>query len=150
MGNFKPGEIGFRMKPEDYGITKYKFNSDGTLDVFESVNLSYKNLKELPFKFGKVDGYFDCWENNLTSLKGSPKIVKGNFYCDNNNLTSFKYTPEEVNGDFYCNGVNLKSIEGLNLNGISGTIYVYHNPNLKLSEKEQLWVNLNPGKLVLK
>jgi len=95
------------MKPEDFGIRKYKFNDDGTLDVFESVFLGQKNLTELPFNFGKVEGRFFCSHNYLTSLKG------------------------------------------LNLNGISGKIYVYHNPNLKLTEKEKLWVTLNPGKIVL-
>ena len=170
MGNFKPGEIGFRMKPEDFGIRKYKFRPDGTLDVFESVFLYNQNLTKLPFKFGKIDGDFNCSYNKLTSLKGtpeevdgdfgcsrnnlinlkySPKIVNGWFDCSRNNLTNLKNVPEIINGDFYCIGINLTSLKGLNLDGITGEIYVTNNPDLKLTEKEQLWVTLNPGRLVL-
>jgi len=116
------------IKPENYGIEKYKFRSDGTLDVFQNVDLENKNLEELPFKFGKIDGDFDCSWNKLTSLEGAPKIVNGNFFCQYNKLTS---------------------LEGLNLDGIVGKIYIYGNPNLKLTEKEELWMTLNPGRLIL-
>jgi len=159
------------MKPEDFGIGKYKFNSDGTLDVFQDVKLYYKNLIKLPFEFGKIDGNFDCSSNNLTSLKGAPKIVNGNFdchwnklkylksaleivngeyNCSHNNLTSLEGAPEEVNGDFWCSFNQLKSLKGLNLDNISGEVYVHRNINLKLTEKEKLWATLNPGRLILK
>ena len=39
------------------------------------------------------EGSFDCRNNNLTSLEGSPKIVKGDFYCANNKLTSLEGIP---------------------------------------------------------
>jgi len=138
------------MKPEDFGITNYKFIPDGTLDVFQDVNLSRKNLTKLPFKFGKIDGYFLCYFNKLTSLKGAPEIVMGNFDCSYNKLKSIKYAPKVVNGNFNLTWNKLKSLEGLNLNGITGKIRLKFSPNLKLTEKEELWVNLNPGKLVLK
>jgi len=96
------------MKPEDFDITKYKFNPDGILDVFEDIDLEDKHLTELPFNFGKVEGRFFCSHNYLTSLKG------------------------------------------LNLNEITGKIYAYDHPDLKLTEKEQLWATLNPGRLILK
>jgi len=136
------------MKPEDFGIGKYKFRLDGTLDVFQDVNLIGFNLKELPFKFGKIDGDFNCYGNKLTSLTGAPEIVDGDFICHWNNLKDLKYSPKIVNGDFVCNINNLKSLEDLDLNGITGKIYTYENFNLKLTEKEQLWMSLNPDKLV--
>ena len=135
------------MKPEDYGIKNYKFNPDGTLDVFQNVYMDSKHLKELPFKFGKVDGYFSCSNNKLISLKGAPRIVNGDFYCDDNNLKSFKGIPEIVNGDVNCTNNNLKSLDGLNFDGIYGKIFIFGNPNLKLTEKEEFWIILNPGKL---
>ena len=158
------------MKPENFDIINYKFRPDGTLDVFESVFLLHKNLIELPFKFGEVDGDFNCSFNLLTSLKGAPKIVKGNFYCSDNKLTSLKDTPETIYGNFWCGwnnltnfknfpniikknfsgqNVKLKSLEGLNLNKINGKIDLKYNPNLKLTEKEKLWATLNPGRLIL-
>jgi len=117
------------MKPEDFGITKYKFNPDGTLDVFQDVNLIGMNLIELPFNFGKIDGYFMCGGNKFKNLKGAPYEVSGDFYCENNN--------------------KLTSLYGLNLNGISGKIYLYGALNLKLTEKEQLWMTFNPWRLML-
>ena len=136
------------MKPEDFGITKYKFRPDGTLDVFENVYMEGENLKELPFNFGRVNGYFKCGYNRLKTLKGAPKVVNGYFSCFDNRLESLKYSPKIVNGSFNCSYNNLTSLKGLNLDGVSGDIYVYDNPNLKLSEKEQLWMTLNPGRLV--
>ena len=125
---FKIVEEVKKVKPEDFGIMNYKFRPDGTLDVFKNVNLEQKNLTELPFKFGKVDGDFWCQNNNLKSLKGCPKII---------------------NGDFYCYHNNLKSLKGLNLDGISGEIDLEYNTDLKLTERQKLWATLNPGRLIL-
>jgi len=59
-------------------------NKDGTYDVNSSVDLRGANLTELPMKFGKVNGFFDCAYNNLTSLDRCPKEVRGDFYCHHN------------------------------------------------------------------
>jgi len=150
--------------PEEFGITNYRFNHDGTLDVFEDVFLHYKDLTELPFKFGKIFGKFNCSWNNLTSLKGCPEIVNGDFWCSNNNLKDLKYSPKIVNGYFWCSNNNLKdlkyvteiingdfwainnnlkSLNGLNLDGIIGKIHVDDNPDLKLTKKIKLWMDEN-------
>ena len=50
-----------------------------------------------------VAGYFDCANNQLTSLEGAPDTVAGYFDCYNNNLTSLEGAPETVGGDFNCN-----------------------------------------------
>jgi len=181
-----------KVKPENFGITNYRFNSDGTLDVFENVYLDNMRLKELPFNFGqiignfscyhneltslkgapnKVDGNFDCSENQfknlkyapekingwfdcndtgLTSLEGSPKIINGYFNCNHNELKTLEGAPEIINGSFWCNWNKLTTLEGLNLDSVFETIEAYNNPNLKLTEKEELWATLNPGRLILK
>jgi hypothetical protein len=69
-------------------IENYNINVDGTVDVDGDVNLNNKKLKELPIKFGKVTGDFDCFDNNLTTLKGGPKEVGGGFFCSYNKLTT--------------------------------------------------------------
>jgi hypothetical protein len=38
-------------------------------------------------------GNFDCYDNELTSLKGAPRSVGGNFYCNDNKK---QFTEEEV------------------------------------------------------
>ncbi len=62
-----------------YGIENYTINTDGSIDVDENVNLHNIGLEKLPIKFNKVNGYFDCSENELTSLGGSPVEVNGEF-----------------------------------------------------------------------
>ena len=47
-----------------------------------------------------VHGYFDCRNNELTSLAGGPQEVRGNFVCYNNELTSLAGGPQEVHGYF--------------------------------------------------
>ena len=84
-----------------YNIRNYTINEDGSIDVDGNVDLSNRNLTELPLTFGRVTSHFNCSYNKLTTLKGSPKYVGYNFYCDNNELTSLEYSPEEVKGDFY-------------------------------------------------
>jgi hypothetical protein len=101
-----------KIKPEDFGITKYKYIKDGFLDVFEDVDLSDKGLTTIPFNFGHVHGNFNCSSSSLTSLKGSPRIVEGTFDCSNNRLTSLKDGPETVKGNYLCYESNLKSLIG--------------------------------------
>jgi hypothetical protein len=59
-----------------------------------------------------VEGNFDCWGNQLTSLEGAPRIVTGNFYCSNNQLTSLEGAPQTVTGDFGCAVNQLTSLDG--------------------------------------
>ena len=40
-----------------------------------------------------INGSFYCYDNKLTSLEGSPEIVKGNFTCSRNKK---KFTKDEV------------------------------------------------------
>ena len=56
---------------DEMGVINYVINKDLTVDVKGDVNLSYKNLKELPVQFGKVKGNFFCSNNQLKSLKGA-------------------------------------------------------------------------------
>jgi hypothetical protein len=95
-----------------YNITNWTLNPDGTVDVDGDVYLSLKGLSKLPLKFGRVTGYFDCSDNQLTSLEGCPTQIGGGFYCYYNNLTSLEGCPTEIGGDFYCSDNNLTSLKG--------------------------------------
>ena len=100
---------------EEMGIQNYTINSKGEIDVNGYVDLSRKNFKELPYKFGKVEGFFDVGDNqNLISLKNCPTYVKNYMRCNHcHNLYSLKGCPQEVGWAFYCNGnINIKSLEG--------------------------------------
>ena len=83
-----------------YGIDNYTINADGSIDVTGDVDLSGKNLKQLPLTFRKVTGYFSCSNNQLTTLTGGPERVGGYFNCINNKLTN-NYCDTEILGGFY-------------------------------------------------
>ncbi len=81
---------------DQYGISNYSINEDMSVSVDGDVFLYKMDLIEIPIKFKKVSGYFDCSCNGLTSLINSPIEVLGSFNCGNNNLRSLKHCPEYV------------------------------------------------------
>ena len=96
----------------NYDIINYTINEDGSIDVDGDVYLDHKYLDRLPLKFNKVTGNFKCYDNELTSLEGSPKEVGENFSCSDNKLTDLKGSPKEIGGNFDCSHNNLTSLEG--------------------------------------
>lgn len=62
--------------PEDFGIFVYNWQF-GRLNVYQSVDLSNKNLKDLPFLFGEVSGDFSIANNEL----GDDQISKLPLKC---------------------------------------------------------------------
>ena len=90
---------------EEMGIKNYTINSQGEIDVEEGVDLGSKYFKELPYKFGKVNGHFSLSHNeNLISLKNCPYSTFG-FSCSYcSQLDSLEGCPKEVKSYFYCGG----------------------------------------------
>jgi len=88
-----------------------ELDSDGLWSTVGTVNLSDCGLSQLPLKFGVV-GYFYCNNNQLTSLKGAPKIVRSDFYCQSNRLTSLEFFPTTV-GSLDCSNNQLTSLKGI-------------------------------------
>ena len=101
---------------DEMGIENYTINSQGEIDVDGDVDLVDKDFKELPHKFGIVNGFFNirgC--NNLTSLKNCPNQVNGDkFSCkDCNNLKTMIGCPSYIKGSLLCNWCKkLISLEG--------------------------------------
>jgi hypothetical protein len=123
INNIKNVEIAFKYHKDlfvgDYKIkTLYNItgditiNQNGELDVVGDVELGYKNLYEIPIKFGRIDGNFDVSRNNLTTLKNAPSYVSGGFYCTYNNLTSLEYAPSYIGRVFQFEYNKLTSLEG--------------------------------------
>jgi hypothetical protein len=69
-----------------------------------NLNLQDLNLTVLPemLKDITVDGDFYCGNNNLTTLKNSPKTVGGSFGCSSNKLISLEGAPKFVGENFMC------------------------------------------------
>jgi hypothetical protein len=92
-----------------YKKVKYTLNTDNSIDVEGNVVISSLNLTEMPVKFGKVSGDFNCSVNKLTSLEHCP-VVTGNFNCSDNLLTSLEHAPITVTGYFDCSINKLTSL----------------------------------------
>jgi hypothetical protein len=110
-----------------YDIKGYSINTERVVDVYDNPNKAYKivnggimlnqkNLNSIPIRFGFVDGYFSCYDNNLKSLEGCPEYVGGMFSCAFNKLTTLEFCPEYVGGGFFCHKNNLISLEGAPFN----------------------------------
>lgn len=85
----------------------------GLVDVggnFKCDNQGITDLKGV--RFGRIYGYFNCAENELRSLDGSPRSVGTTFFCNNNQLTSLEGGPLRVGGSYYCSNNKLTSLEG--------------------------------------
>src|SRR5574344_2983561 len=95
-----------------YNIINYTINSDNSVDVDGDADFWDKKLESIPLNFNIVNGYFECGDNHLTSLKGCPVRVGDYFYCYSNKLTSLKYSPQYVeNGNFYCSMNKIESLQ---------------------------------------
>ena len=109
-----------KMEIENYSLR------DDLVDVEGDVDLSGRNLEVIPVQFGIVKGHFNCWDNKLESLEGSPKTVGGHFSCFGNKLESLEGCPEIVESDFYCYENKLKSLEG-SPQTVGGDFYCHRN-----------------------
>ena len=114
---------------EKYKIENYTINLDGSIDVDGRVWLSNKGLTELPLTFNKVTGLFGCIDNQLTTLKGSPRWVGGDFTCSNNELNSLEFSPDYVGGDFYCRDNDLTDLVG-SPKEVGGRFHCFNNERL--------------------
>ena len=109
-----------------YSLSDYTINSNRTVDVGGNVSFNRCNLTKLPLKFNYVSGVFNCANNRLTTLDGSPRKVGYIFYCYDNELTSFEGGPNTVLDNYHCQNNDIRDFTGYptNLDG-----YVYTNSN---------------------
>jgi hypothetical protein len=105
-----------------YAIKNYTINDDMSIDVNDNVYLENMlgSMTELPLKFNRVYGYFNCNRNNLRTLKGSPKYVGGSFDCSYNRLYSLEYSPIHVEDYWSRENNHITSLEGLENTHIQG------------------------------
>ena len=131
-----------------YSISNYTINNEGSIDVDGNVYLNSEGLTRLPVKFRNISGYFNCFNNKLTSLEGSPTSVGGYFDCDNNNLTSLLGAPDEVGDHFYCSYNKLTNLEGAP-SQVGGGFYCFNNQltslvGLEWKSFKGIYLNDNP------
>ena len=98
---------------EEMRIDNYTINSKGEIDVDGMVSIINTDIKELPYKFGRVNKVFLLYGcQNLTSLKNCRDYVGGSFGCRNcPQLDSLEGCPKEVGSNFYCRRCKRKFTE---------------------------------------
>jgi hypothetical protein len=74
-------------------------------------NRNLTTLKDLDIP-EKINDYFNCSHNQLTSLEFGPKTVSKHFSCDHNLLTSLEFAPKTIGGSFSCSFNKLTSLKG--------------------------------------
>ena len=60
----------------------------------------------------KIDGNFNCVDNQLTTLEGASNTVDGSFDCSNNKLTTLEGAPNSVGDNFDCSDNQLTTLKG--------------------------------------
>jgi len=128
----------FKSKPNELSVyerlnldeSKITHNADGSIDYDGNVNLSnssfVKSKGKIPIKFRKVTEYFNCNDNDLTTLENCPEEVGGYFSCTDNLLTSLEHGPKIVGGGYYCSYNKLTTLKGC-AEKIDGVFYCAHN-----------------------
>jgi hypothetical protein len=96
----------------EMNITDYTINEDLTVDVNGSVDLKAKGFTSIPIQFGMVKGIFQCSNNRLKTLEGTPHTVDGIFKCDFNKLENLVGGPKIATYAYECENNNLSSLLG--------------------------------------
>lgn len=91
-------------------IRNYTVNSDFSIDVDGSVNVTDDIIQCLPVKFNRVSGEFIITGTFLQTLDGCPEYVGSSFICRNNQLISLEGCPEYVGDDFDCSFNKIKNL----------------------------------------
>lgn len=98
----------------DFNVRSNRIRSleGGPKKVGKNYDCSLNYLKNLVGAPNKVVN-FNCSNNNLSTLKGSPMFVEGDFDCSNNLITSFKDGPLSCKGHLNCQTNLIQSMEHL-------------------------------------
>ena len=92
-------------------IKNYVINSDLSIDVNGSVDLSNMDLGKIPLNFNYVSESFYCQGNQLKSLKGCPIEVGYDFFAHNNELVTLESGPKTVGRHYYISNNKLVSLK---------------------------------------
>lgn len=108
-----------------HGVANYTILKNLKVNVAGDVFLNDKKLKTIPVRFHRVEGLFNCANNQLTHLLFAPRFFKtpgnlngvngpatGGFYAQNNQLQSLQGLPPIIHGDLVVETNQLTSLKG--------------------------------------
>jgi hypothetical protein len=130
----------------------WTLNENGEVDVEGSVNMNSMDLTEIPVKFGRVEGSFYCYYNNLTTLKNCPDYVEGSLHFLHNNyyrrdeLWEYKHKFHTI----FCHAY-IKEIINTNIDLGLDRVYLPTTMDLQWEQdvlekcKQIVWIGCNDG-----
>jgi hypothetical protein len=143
------------------GVKYFTINDDNSVNINQDLDLSAKNLKELPFKIKEVAGNFFVNNNKLNNFKNFPELILGDFILSDNcyttlkgleninfqasldvsynKLTELAHLPNEIAGFFACAHNKLTTLKG-SPSIINGAFFSCANNQLTSLESGPKWV----------
>jgi hypothetical protein len=103
----------------------WSLDPDGRVEAYGDVQL-VKRLAQLPLRFSKVHGNFECVDTGLRSLEGCPEVVTGDFSVGDCWLTDLRGAPREVGGYVNATSNLLSSLEGFPVT-VGGSVFLDNN-----------------------
>jgi len=149
---------------EDWNVTDYDI-VDGKVNVVGNVRIPV-TYHTIPFKFGTVDGDFDCGHFStyhantlgelatqitparLNSLLNSPDHVTGHFDCEGTNITSLQYGPVYVEGNMLVSKTQITSLKHAPTY-VGGSLVCARTNIKKLSNVQYHITDSTIGKLII-
>jgi hypothetical protein len=112
---------------------RYNENSDGSFDFVsekERIGILDHSMKRLPITIRNANRSIVLLANNLTTLKGLPKVLHGHFILTSHSLKTLVDGPTEVYGDCDFRGLSeLRDLNGL-AKYIEGELDIRNCPSL--------------------
>lgn len=126
---------GWKLIKEEIVLRTHYGNKINWLRGLALDNLFLRKLPKFLSKIDRIDGYFYCFLNKLTSLENCPQIIDGDFSCSSNDLISLKGGPKIVK-QFDCSNNKLTSLKWCPIR-VRGTFWCTHNSK-QFTKKEVL------------
>ncbi len=109
---FESKDLELDKELKRFKITDYILNEDGSIDCNQNISIPSNFYNMIKINFNKVNGFFNIYDNSLTTLKNCPKYIDRWFDCSLNGLTTLEYGPEYVGGNYNCSHNKLITLKG--------------------------------------
>ena len=115
----------FYIRDNAQHVSGWTVEEDGRVLVYGDVKLVTLQT-QLPLRFSKVLGDFECFDKGLKTLKGAPEEVEGYFGAEHCQLTNLEGAPKRIGGYFNVSGNKIKSLAGFPEH-VGGAIFLHDN-----------------------
>lgn len=115
----------FYIRDNAQHVSGWTIEEDGRVLVYGDVKLVTLQ-SQLPLRFSKVLGDFECFDTGLKTLEGAPEEVERDFGTEHCQLTNLEGAPKRVGGYFNVSNNSIKSLAGFP-DDVGGSVFLSHN-----------------------